>query len=489
MALPAVHADLPGGWQITISGAAENIAVQGHKFRTRTLTTYLETGRNHLSASRVYIPYQQPVWNHVFTWLLLGPLLYLAVYGAFSIDHAEFNNAVAGEYGTLLAGRSKLVPMAEIGICYGIIGVVCFLHFRSLSNLCLKFPSLLALPILAVASTAWSQDPARSFLLGTLSLAATVFAFYLFTRFSPEQQLQLFLFVGFAVLSISIVLAAFFPSIGVMQLDGKGAWQGLFNHKNRCAMGMAFLLAPALFLRAPLAKSKVMKWVYIILSLFLIAMTQSRTGWIIALLLLLAVPVINLFTRIAGREKLLVTVGFGAIVILLVLVLAQNYGAIAIALGKDPTLTGRLTIWRALVTPISKSPLLGFGYSAFWLGFKGEAMNVALATGFRNLANAENGILQMWLELGLVGVLIFLYTLFEACKNAVTCLRLGAPTYIKWYSAIIFLELLALVDGGKFMFPNSIDWVLYVLACLGVATQARLLKASRIYATPSSPTW
>jgi exopolysaccharide production protein ExoQ len=429
-----------------------------------------------LSTSQFYIVHRHPVWNYVLAWLLLLPLLYLAVYGAFSIDHADFNNAVAGEYGTLLAGRSKVIPMAEIGVFYGIIGVVCFLQFRALVNLCSRFPSLLALPVLAVASTAWSQDPVQSFLLGTLALAATIFAFYLSTRFSPEEQLELFMFVGFAVLLSSIALALFLPSIGVMQLDGKGAWQGLFNHKNRCAMGMAFLLTPALFFVAPHAIRKNLKWAYIVLTLFLIAMTQSRTGWIIALLLLIFVPVVHLFTRVSGRERFLIAAVFSGISILLGLLIVENYAAIAVALGKDATLTGRVRVWQAVMPPIFKRPLLGFGYSAFWLGSKGESINVVLATGFRNVANAENGILQMWLELGLVGVTIFLYTLFQACKNALFCLRPNAPNYIKWYAAIIFLEILALVDGGKFMFPNSLDWILYVVSCLGLALQARQLK-------------
>jgi len=411
--------------------------------------------------------------------LLLAPLLYLAVYGAFSIDHADFNNAVAGEYGTLLAGRSKAIPMAEIGVVYGIIGVVCFLQFRALVNLCAKFPSLLALPVLAVASTAWSQDPLQSFLFGTLALAATIFAFYLSTRLSPEEQLELFMFVGIAVLLSSIALALLVPSIGVMQLDGKGAWQGLFNHKNRCAMGMAFLLTPALFLSAPHAMRKNLKWGFIVLTLFLIGMTQSRTGWIIVLLLLMFVPVIHLFTRVSGREKFLITIIFSMIAILSAFLLLENYAAIARALGKDPTLTGRLQIWRAVMSPIFKRPLLGFGYSAFWLGTKGESINVVLATGYRNLANAENGILQLWLELGIVGVFVFLYTLFQACRNALFCLRPDAPNYVKWYAAIIFLEILALVDGGKFMFPNALDWILYVVSCLGLALQAGQLRANR----------
>ncbi len=431
-----------------------------------------------MSTTTFYIAHRRAVWNYAFAWLLLAPLLYLAVYGAFSIDHADFNNAVSGEYGTLLAGRSKTIPMVEIAVFYGIIGVVCFAHFRALVSLCARFPSLLALPVLAVASTAWSQDPLQSFLLGTLALAGTIFAFYLCIRLSPEEQMELFLLVGIAVVLSSIVLAVLVPSVGVMQLDGKGAWQGLFNHKNRCAMGMAFLLTPGLFFAAPHMVRKNLKWGFIVLSLFLIGMTQSRTGWIIVLLLLLFVPVIHLFTRVSGREKFLITMVLSGLAIVATFVVAENYVAIIRVLGKDPTLTGRVQIWRAVLPPIFKQPLLGFGYSAFWLGTKGESVNVVLATGFRNLANAENGILQLWLELGIVGVSIFLYTLFQACRNALFCLRHNAPNYVKWYSAIIFLEILALVDGGKFMFPSSLDWILYVISCIGLALQANQLRAS-----------
>jgi len=424
---------------------------------------------------------QRPIWTYMFAWLLLAPLLYLAVYGAFSIDHADYNNAVAGEYGTLLAGHSKVIPMLEIAVVYGVIGVASFLHFEALLSLCAKFPSLLALPALAIASTAWSQDPMQSFLFATLAFAATIFAFYLSIRLSGPEQLELVMFVGFIVLLGSIALAIFAPSIGVMQLDGKGAWQGLFNHKNRCAMGMTFLLTAAFFIPTASVAKQILRWGSIFLSLFLIAMTQSRTGWIIAAMLLIFVAGLNLFTRVSGREKFLIATIAAVIVIVGLYIVGENYGTIARSLGKDPTLTGRLTIWKAVLSPIFKRPLLGFGYSAFWLGSKGESVNVVLATGFRNLANAENGILQLWLELGLIGVAIFLYTLFQACRNALTCLSFDAPSCVKWYSAIIFLEILALVDGGKFMFPNSLDWILYVVACIGLALRAEKIRANPGY--------
>src|ERR1700760_4112247 len=223
----------------------------------------------------------------MLAWMLLAPMLYLAVYGAFSIDHADYNNAVAGEYGTLMAGHSKVIPILEIAVVYGVIGIASFLHFEALITLCAKFPSLLALPVLAFASTAWSQDPVQSFLFAALAFAATIFAFYLTIRLTGPEQLELVMFVGWIVLLSSIALAIFAPSIGIMQLDGKGAWQGLFNHKNRCAMGMAFLLTSAFFVPTASLAKQLLRWGFILLSLFLIAMTQSRTGWLIAVMLLL----------------------------------------------------------------------------------------------------------------------------------------------------------------------------------------------------------
>src|SRR5579863_9118438 len=140
----------------------------------------------------------------MFAWLLLAPMLYLAVYGAFSVDHADYNNAIAGEYGTLLAGHSKIIPILEIAIVYGVIGVASFLHFERLLSLCAKFPSLLALPVLAIASTAWSQDPVQSVLFAALAFAATIFAFYLAVRLTGQEQLELVMLVGVVVLISSI---------------------------------------------------------------------------------------------------------------------------------------------------------------------------------------------------------------------------------------------------------------------------------------------
>jgi exopolysaccharide production protein ExoQ len=125
---------------------------------------------------------------------------------------------------------------------------------------------------------------------------------------------------------------------------------------------------------------------------------------------------------------------------------------------------------------IVKRPLLGFGYSAFWIGFKGEAVNLALATGYAGLGNAENGVLQLWLEIGLVGVAVLFLMLLRTCKNAATCFRADSPGYVIWYISLLFLTLLALVDGDKFMVPHAIEWTMYILADVGLAMEAQRLR-------------
>ena len=95
------------------------------------------------------------------------------------------------------------------------------------------------------------------------------------------------------------------------------------------------------------------------------------------------------------------------------------------------------------------------------------------------LSNAENGVLQIWLELGLVGVLILLATLFRTCKNAVACFRSNTPDYAIWYMSILFINMLALVDGNKFLLWTSIEWVMYIMADIGLATEARRVRATR----------
>jgi hypothetical protein len=116
------------------------------------------------------------------------------------------------------------------------------------------------------------------------------------------------------------------------------------------------------------------------------------------------------------------------------------YAQVAVLLGKDSTLTGRTEIYRA----------------------------------------AENPILQIWLDLGLIGVACLLLSLFQACRNIALCLVSNPSNYGQWCTMMIFLNLAALLGGDKIMFPHTIEWLLYVVGYLGLSSEAQRIREQQI---------
>ena len=77
---------------------------------------------------------------------------------------------------------------------------------------------------------------------------------------------------------------------------------------------------------------------------------------------------------------------------------------------------GRTDIWVLVMRSIAKRPLLGYGYYAFWQGLKGESGNIIVAAHWV-FGYAHNGVLEIWLQLGLVGTALSFVTLFQAIEK------------------------------------------------------------------------
>lgn len=72
---------------------------------------------------------------------------------------------------------------------------------------------------------------------------------------------------------------------------------------------------------------------------------------------------------------------------------------ILVAMGEDPTLTGRTDLWHDLIA-IQDAPLIGSGYQTFWLE---DYINTLWQKYDFKPNNAHNGYLETYLNLGLVG--------------------------------------------------------------------------------------
>jgi exopolysaccharide production protein ExoQ len=413
------------------------------------------------------------------TYAVLLPLLFFAARGSFSFEYQDLNNGTVGAYGGLAipaSGSGSLTHTAEMLGIYGLAVLVMLPMWKQILQTCRENKLVFALPILALMSTIWSQEPTRTAAFAILALINTLFAVYLSRRFPPVQQMEIFLLAGTVLAVASLLVVAFLPQAGIDHKNAAIGWQGVFPHKNICAMVMVSFLLPALSARFTGSFGQIRRVFYLLLLTALIAGTTSRTGWIAGVLCIFCVYLLNLLRRFRQIERGLVFLSLPVAIGGLIWIVILNASDLLALLGKNSTLTGRTVIWAAALMSIVKRPLLGFGYSAFWIGFKGEAVNLALATGYAGLGNAENGVLQLWLEVGLVGVALLFLMLMRTCKNAATCFRVDSPGYVIWYMSLLFLALLALVDGDKFMVPHAIEWTMYIVADVGLAMEAKRLR-------------
>jgi O-antigen ligase len=106
-------------------------------------------------------------------------------------------------------------------------------------------------------------------------------------------------------------------------------------------------------------------------------------------------------------------------------------------LGRDATYTGRTTIWAA-VRSVYIDPLLGAGYDSFWLGDR--LYHIWVTAGYVN--QAHNGYLEVYLNLGLIGVFLLVGLLISSyvriCRRLTQPQNFGSLALAMWTLALFY---------------------------------------------------
>jgi exopolysaccharide production protein ExoQ len=415
----------------------------------------------------------------VLGWVLVIPLVFFAVHGTPSFEGAE--------HGRGDEGNSSLSGLASTGRKAGILGsvvipgvafsiVMWFLvtNAKPIFSMALQMRLLTLLALFTICSAAWSQDPFRSALNGSFYLIETLFAFYLVLKFETEELLSLAMMTGVVISLTGLIMVFLFPQYAVAQSLRDGiAWTGLFSDRTSTGKTMVFLLSPAVIFRR--RSLNYYHLGYVLLLGFLIFMAHAATARVITMLYFGLMAAVYLYGKFGRRSSLII-----AGLLLSAGVVVAGVGVLFLpqllnALGRNATLSGRTEIWNLVLVSIGKRPLLGYGFYAFWLGLRGESARLIVGTNWV-FGYAHNGILEIWLQLGLVGVGLFLITLFQGARNAWICLRGGCPPGFQWYIGIIALTMLYNVDESTVLWPIDLLSILYLVACTTLAIRARQIR-------------
>jgi O-antigen ligase len=221
-----------------------------------------------------------------------------------------------------------------------------------------------------------------------------------------------------------------------------------------------------------------LRYLFFPLAIVLLFMSDAKTAWVLGAFYVFAMYIAERLQKVHRKDASIAKVLLLVVIGLLVAAIPMFLPTILDVLGKDASLSGRVPLWTSAFTSVLKRPLLGYGYAAFWTGLQGESLNIFLSTHFL-IYQAQNGLLEVWLEIGLVGVVLVFVTFVSALRSASICFRHGDAMAARWYVGMIVLTVIYNVDETCFATAHSLSWLLYIVGCVGLWEESKRVRVQR----------
>lgn len=231
--------------------------------------------------------------------------------------------------------------------------------------------------------------------------------------------------------------------------DG-GPIQGLLGSST--LFGFVGLLALIVFvvqLRAGLV-GRTLGWFWLAMAILTLALTRSATVTV-ALAAVAVALVFVIWARRNGqvhRTPIYVTGGVLIAAIVATVIFARDF--VFGLLGKSSDMTGRLETWEKVIELAQQRPWFGWGWVSYWAPWVEPYKSLDVQGGIQ-VMSAHNAWLDVWLQLGIVGVLVFaplvVLTLLRVWFRAVDQPRRGSGPALPYATSAIwpFLVMVALV--------------------------------------------
>ena len=394
----------------------------------------------------------------VHEWLLFGAC-------AFVLTEAIISMILILDSGDPPSEGNALWRMI-LAVLYLGVAVILLQHYRETLLVVRRNWVLAALILFALVSSSWSARPPLVLQRGVAVLGTTLFGIALAVCLSLEEQLRLLsrLFRFIAVLSIGCVLLL--PSYGISDsAENHGEWRGVFSNKNGLGVAMALSILVECQLPARSRLSKIVKYGFLLLSTVLLVFSDSVTSMFALVGALLSIQIYKFAAQRLRIPLYAIALGVLLIIASSVTVLRLNAGGITSVLGRSSDLTGRTDIWGLVMPYIFERPVLGYGYSGFWLGITPESGAIDRVMG-GVVSYSHNGFLEVLLSLGAVGLLLALGFLWKGLRRAYSWSQRRRSSTDLWPLAFLFFFLLYNLTECTILL-QSLEWALCVATIVG----------------------
>jgi exopolysaccharide production protein ExoQ len=302
---------------------------------------------------------------------------------------------------------------------------------------------------------------------------------YIGSQYSLKETVKSLTVFGTFILLISTLLVIFVPDIGVMHYHIiQGAWKGIFWHKNHMGLFATFIniIFFMNFINSILSKEKP-KFIYGVLyifSLFFIYKTDSVAAYMTAIFLhgltFLALIWLKIRQNIRYYHYLIIAIGALFILVLLFSNIDQFFSIF----NRNASLTGRIPMWTYLYeTYISKRPLLGYGFNAFWY-LDSHRTAIQQAAGYPDpIVIADNGFIDILVNIGFVGLFSFLILYLGVWWHSIKSARKANDIF--GFFPIIFMAFTLIANiSWSLIFENESFFFLIMISILFCITKSEL---------------
>jgi exopolysaccharide production protein ExoQ len=336
---------------------------------------------------------------------------------------------------------------------------------------------LVALFLLMAVSVLWSDYPEIAMKRWVRSLGSVIMAAVVLTEQDPRAALiRLLRISAYVLLPISIMLIKYYPDMGVEynRWSGGVMWVGVTTQKNglgRLCMICGFFLvwdsarrcsATGRWFAGGLGKIDIFM---LFLALFLLfsggtaAKTSATSLGVFFASCALVLWMMKKEHRVSSLKVVLNAVFFTVFLALLahnLSLLDSPFAKISNLFGRDSTFTGRTEIWESLLAAGGRQPFLGAGYGSFWINPSTTIQ----------VNQAHNGYLDVFLDLGTVGIVLLGFFLLHFYRSFLSKLT----TDFSWACfgiGFLFMALLHNLSESSLVRGTAHIWTLLLyLACV-----------------------
>jgi exopolysaccharide production protein ExoQ len=362
------------------------------------------------------------LWLPVLWVLLIGSrsvAQWLHVFGAMSLGSVEEGS-----------------PLDALIYFSLIIAGLCVLNQRkvSLGEIFRENRWLMAFLLYCFIAILWSDFPFVAFKRWIKILGHPIMVLILFTEPDPGEALaRLMKRSAYVLVTFSVLLIKYYPDIG----RGFEPWTGLAMNmgvaQSKNMLGCLCLVLGFFFFwhflrtwRSPrdTARRDELRLVaaFLVMIGWLLWKAQSATS---LLSLLIGIVVMLLVERRWVNKKLIGTYAILAVIVLMVAELAFGIFERVVDLsGHSSTVIGRVELWRDLLA-LHTNPIFGVGFESFWLG---DRLANLWETRWWHPNEAHNGYLDLYLDLGLVGLFMLVGIIIATFRK----IRLELLRNLEW---------------------------------------------------------